>query len=250
MDFSRRDLAALNIMRGRDNGLPDYNTVRRYFQLPPITNWSQINPSLYARKPEIFDQLSDLYENNLNNIDAYVGGMVESEYETGRPGPLFRAIIQEQFVRIRDADRFWFENTQNGVFSQEEIEEIRKIRLYDILVNATSIPADAIQKNVFLFRESDPCPQPGQLSSAVLEPCLILAGWNYFHGSELSYILVILLLTFIPMGIKKSFLIYNHLLSINFFFSCRSFGLWGNKTTKQAQKKIESKTRNDEWKKL
>jgi len=209
MDFSRRDLAALNIMRGRDNGLPDYNTVRRYFGLPAISNWTQINPILYSRKPEIFDQLSDLYENNLNNIDAYVGGMVESEYDRGRPGALFRAIIKEQFVRIRDADRFWFENTQNGIFSAEEIEEIKKIRLYDILVNATSIPSDAIQSDVFLFRESDPCPQPGQLSASILEPCLILAGWNYFHGSELPYILVILLLTFIPMGIE-----FNDLLMI------------------------------------
>ena len=31
----------------------------------------------------------------------------------GGPGSLFRAIIKEQFTRLRDADRFWFENTDN-----------------------------------------------------------------------------------------------------------------------------------------
>lgn len=29
-EFSRRDLGALNIMRGRDNGIPDYNTVSSF----------------------------------------------------------------------------------------------------------------------------------------------------------------------------------------------------------------------------
>lgn len=33
MEFSRRDLGALNIMRSRDNGLPDYNTARMAFKL-------------------------------------------------------------------------------------------------------------------------------------------------------------------------------------------------------------------------
>ena len=215
LDFSRRDLAALNIMRGRDNGLPDYNTIRKYFNFPPVTNWSQINPLLYEKAPELFETLSNLYDNNLDNIDVYVGGMVESELETGRPGPLFRAIIREQFLRIRDADRFWFENKHNGIFSDEEIEEIRKIKLWDIIVNATNVLPDAVQKDLFLFHPDDPCPQPRQMTSKNLENCLILAGWNYFHGSELPYIMVILLLIFIPMCKWLNF--------VNVFFNRQNF---------------------------
>jgi len=43
LDFSRRDLMAVNIQRGRDHGLPDYNTARRYFRLAEIKDWKDIN---------------------------------------------------------------------------------------------------------------------------------------------------------------------------------------------------------------
>jgi len=59
----------------------------------------------------LFTKLDKLYEGNLNNIDVYLGGMLESN---DGPGPLFTAIIKEQFTRIRDADRFWYENEDNG----------------------------------------------------------------------------------------------------------------------------------------
>ena len=55
MEFSRRDLAALNIMRGRDNGLPDYNTVRKCFGFPMISNFSEINPKQYEQNRDTFE---------------------------------------------------------------------------------------------------------------------------------------------------------------------------------------------------
>lgn len=190
-------------MRGRDNGLPDYNTVRKAFGLHPVTNWSDINPELFASDPDIFDKLINVYgKDNLDNVDLYVAGMLEARPSEGRPGPLFRQIIKEQFERIRDSDRFWFENEGNDIFSKEEIAEIKKISIWDILVNATDsrIPGDRVQRRAFYHKSRDYCPQPGQLNSSQLEGCRTLTGWNYFHGSELPYIFVCLLLCFIPIG--------------------------------------------------
>lgn len=62
---------------------------------------------------QLFETLGQLYGGDFGDVDLYVGGMLETE-EAGRPGPLFRTVIRQQFQRIRDADRFWFENTQNG----------------------------------------------------------------------------------------------------------------------------------------
>ncbi|XP_035222142.1 dual oxidase-like isoform X3 [Stegodyphus dumicola] len=198
MDFTRRDLAALNIMRGRDNGLPDYNTVRHYFQLPVLGNWSEINPKLYELKPEMFEALNKAYDGNMENIDLYIGGMLETELD-GRPGPLFRRIIKEQFERLRDADRFWFENTANGIFTESEIEEIKKLKLRDVLIHATGIKDPDVQKNIFFWKEGDICPQPAQLNGSMMEPCLMLDGYDYFHGNEVAYIYSCIILAFIPI---------------------------------------------------
>ena len=44
LDFSRRDLMAINLQRARDHGLPDYNTARFAYGLVKLTGFEQINP--------------------------------------------------------------------------------------------------------------------------------------------------------------------------------------------------------------
>lgn len=107
LEFSRRDLMAINIQRARDHGIPDYNTARKAYNLTRVnatSHFSYVNTS-------ISESMIEQYNNNWDNIDIWVGGIME----TGdNPGELFRAIISDQFRRIRNGDRFWFENLNNG----------------------------------------------------------------------------------------------------------------------------------------
>lgn len=196
MEFSRRDLGALNIMRGRDNGLADYNSARAAYKLPRRVDWKEINPALFEAKPELLQILISAYQNRLDNVDAYIGGMLESY---GNPGELFTKVIVDQFMRIRDSDRFWFENEDNGIFTAEEIEELRKITLWDVIVNSTDIEPEHIQRNVFKFEDGDPCPQLLQINASLLEPCSHLEGYDYFSGSELAFIYSCVFLGFVPI---------------------------------------------------
>ncbi|CAG0924596.1 unnamed protein product [Notodromas monacha] len=47
--------------------------------------------------------------------------------------------------------------------------------------------------------EGDPCPQPAQLNTSMMEPCKYLGGYDYFHGSEVAYIYSCILLAAVPL---------------------------------------------------
>ncbi|PIO73714.1 heme peroxidase [Teladorsagia circumcincta] len=164
MHFTRLDVVASSIMRGRDNGLPSYNALRKTYNLP-AKEWETINPKLYQTNKTMFDKLAKLY-GSIDYLDAYVGGMLEVD---NGPGDLFKAIIKDQFERLRDSDRFWFENKQNGLFTDEEIKQIHKITLRDIIRDTTAISDQWLQKDVFFFKDGDPCPQPFQVNVTAFE---------------------------------------------------------------------------------
>src|SRR5262249_48359751 len=99
-----QDLFALDIQRGRDVGLQTYNQARVAYGLPAVTSFSQItsNPTLQA-------ELKHLY-GNVNNVELFVGGLAEDHAAGSSMGPTFRAIIANQFERVRDGDRMWYQN--------------------------------------------------------------------------------------------------------------------------------------------
>ena len=60
---------------------------------------------------KLLSWMETIYGGDLDSVDLFVGGMLETGDD--KPGELFRLIIQDQFVRLRNGDRFWFENTRN-----------------------------------------------------------------------------------------------------------------------------------------
>ena len=134
---SARDLAAINIQRGRHNGLADYNTIRESFGLARVTSFAEITSD-----PEKQATLETLY-GDVDNIDFFVGMLAEDLLPGASVGESVAAVLKNQFQRLRDGDRFYYENT----FTPEEIAEIRSTRLSDIIRRNTD--TTIIQDNVF-----------------------------------------------------------------------------------------------------
>jgi hypothetical protein len=143
------DLASLNIQRGRDAGLPDYNELRNSFQLGNLTSFSQITSNA-----ALAQALSTVYGGNINNVDAWVGMLAEDHVAGASVGPLLLAQIQNQFQRLRDGDRLFYRGNADGLYTSgtlnsdiASIIDLDHWTLRDVIEANTSITH--LQSNVF-----------------------------------------------------------------------------------------------------
>ena len=97
------DLAARNIQRGRDHGLPDYNSARVQLGLAPKTSFATISSD-----PEVQRRLELAY-GSIDDIDPWIGGLAEDTLSGALVGELFFTILKRQFENLRDGDPFWYE---------------------------------------------------------------------------------------------------------------------------------------------
>jgi peroxidase len=124
------DLGALNIQRGRDHGLPDYNTVRAAFGQKPISDFAELTSD-----PVKLENLRKTYP-DVNSVDSWVGLLAEEPAPGAAVGPTLKAILADQFTRLRDGDRFWYENDPALA---DQVESLRDLSVADVIRRNTTI---------------------------------------------------------------------------------------------------------------
>ncbi len=134
------DLAALNIQRGRDHGLADYNTSRTSYGLKKVTSFAQITSNVDLQKA-----LKTIY-GDVNKVDLWVGLLAEDHVKGSSVGELTGKILVNQFTRLRDGDRFWYQNNLKGA----ELKMVEKTTLAEVIKRNTG--TYNLQENVFFFK--------------------------------------------------------------------------------------------------
>ena len=104
------DLAARNIQRGRDHGLPSYVAFYDLYFGQPRDDKEDMD--CWDHKPDSISQanwdlLSTIYAHP-HHIDLFVGGLAEEPVSGGLTGKVFNAMKVKQFKNLMDGDRFFF----------------------------------------------------------------------------------------------------------------------------------------------
>ncbi|XP_040194422.1 myeloperoxidase-like isoform X2 [Rana temporaria] len=160
------DLAAINMQRGRDHGLPGYSEWRKYFNLSVPKNQDEL--AIVLNNTQLAKKLMALYKTP-KNIDLWIGGVSELMVPGGRTGQLMARIIGDQFRRTRDGDRFYYE--RNSVLSEAQRRSIKNVSMSHIICANTNITE--VPPNVFLLNK-----HPEQFVPCSNFPALDLTAWK------------------------------------------------------------------------
>ena len=146
------DLAALNIQRGRDHGLPTLsvfaNTCKRRFPwLPDLGVFQQELDTIR------FLQL----HGSLNDVDLWMGGIAETRLPGSFIGPTFACIFGITFDNVRNGDRFWYERP--NVFTPAQLRQIKRGSFSRVICD-NSDNINRVQPDAFLSNQTRvPCRQ-------------------------------------------------------------------------------------------
>uniref|UniRef100_A0A8P4JVI6 Thyroid peroxidase n=1 Tax=Dicentrarchus labrax TaxID=13489 RepID=A0A8P4JVI6_DICLA len=160
------DLAALNLQRGRDHALPGYNDWRTFCGLKSIKTLEDFKE--VVRDGRVAEKILEIYKHP-DNIDIWLGGLVENLLPGSRTGPLFACLIGKQMKTLRDGDRFWWE--AEGIFTMQQKAELLKGSLSRIICDNSDVRE--VSPDSFRFRK-----YPSGYISCDHIPSMNLESWR------------------------------------------------------------------------
>jgi len=127
-DGEHLDLAAVDILRDRERGVPRYNQFRRLLHKDPVKSFDELTDD-----PEWRRQLKSVYNNDLESVDLMTGLYAEPLPENfGFSETAFRVFILMASRRLK-SDRFFTDDFRPEIYTEFGLEYIRKNSMLHIL---------------------------------------------------------------------------------------------------------------------
>ena len=127
-DGSHLDLAAIDILRDREHGVPRYNQFRRLLRKPPVNSFEELTGD-----SKLATELRELYNNDIEMVDLMVGLYAEPLPEGfGFSETAFRIFALMASRRLK-SDRFFTNDYGPAMYTPEGIEWIRANGMADVI---------------------------------------------------------------------------------------------------------------------
>ncbi|KAK3728602.1 hypothetical protein QZH41_011684 [Actinostola sp. cb2023] len=125
------DLAAIDVIRDRERGIPRYNKFRELLKLKTLTAFEDFDVT-----PAQVQLLKTIYNNDINSVDLLVGSLAEKR----PPGFAFGETAFQVFLLMANrrmmTDRFFNDDFRPEYYTQEGIDWVNTQTMKDVLLRA------------------------------------------------------------------------------------------------------------------
>lgn len=165
------DLASLNVQRGRDHGLPSYNAVRAAVGLAPARTFAEVTPD-----PVLQANFETAY-GDPDAIDAWIGLLAEPHRPGAMVGETLFRVLRDQFVRLRDGDRFWYE-----AYLPADLVALVEQQTLAVIIRRNTEIAGELPDDVFKAPPACAADLDGDGAVGLDDLLAVLAGWGDCAG--------------------------------------------------------------------
>ncbi len=127
-DGEHLDLAAVDIFRDRERGVPRYNRFRELLHKPAVTSFEELTENAVWR-----EQIRTVYNNDLSKVDLMTGARCEPLPEGfGFSDTAFRIFVLMASRRLK-SDRFFTDDYRQEIYTKYGLDYLKKNSMLTVL---------------------------------------------------------------------------------------------------------------------